>query len=127
MGEPPGMLHDGDKVRESAMKDVEACVIQQSRYWRCMRPYEAGNLINMHVLIENHLTSVEYEEKRGEYRLHGENSDLQKPRPSAEAMIGKDVIRSHQSKVLFESHKMTELNIFRDVISKSFENQVLAT
>ncbi|KAL0633314.1 Histone deacetylase hda1 [Maublancomyces gigas] len=110
MGEPPGMLHDGDKVRESAMKDVEACVIQQSRYWRCMRPYEA-----------------EYEEKRGEYRLHGENPDLQKSRPSAETMIGKDVIRSHQSKVLFESHKMTELNIFRDVISKSFENQVLAT
>lgn len=47
MGEPPGMLHDGDKVRESAMKDVEACVIQQSRYWRCMRPYEAGNLNNI--------------------------------------------------------------------------------
>lgn len=38
------MLHDGDKVRDSAMKDVEACVVQQSRYWRCMRPNEAGNL-----------------------------------------------------------------------------------
>lgn len=81
----------------------------------------------MHILSENHLIGVEYEEKRGEYRLHGENSDLQGPRPSAEAMTGKDVIRSHQSKILFENHKMTELNIFRDVISKSFENQVLAT
>lgn len=77
--------------------------------------------------MKNHLIIVEYEEKRGEYRLHGENSDLQKSRLSAEAMTGEDVIRSHQSKILFENHKMTELNIFRDVISKSFENQVLAT
>lgn len=77
MGEPPGMLHDGDKVRDSAMKDVEACVIQQSRYWRCMRPNEAGNLNDISLECnENDLTGVEYEEKRGEYRLHGENPDI---------------------------------------------------
>lgn len=44
LGEPPGRLHDGDKVRPSASRDVEKCVIQQSRYWRCMRLTESGNL-----------------------------------------------------------------------------------
>ncbi|RPB15611.1 hypothetical protein P167DRAFT_408212 [Morchella conica CCBAS932] len=79
LGEPPGRLHDGDKVRPSASRDVEKCVIQQSRYWRCMRLTES------------------------------------------------DVIRSHQAKVLWEKHRMSDLKIFRDTISVSFENQVLAT
>ncbi|KAI9699415.1 MAG: Histone deacetylase hda1 [Candelina mexicana] len=38
-----------------------------------------------------------------------------------------DVIRAYQSKNLYDQFKMTSLFILRDRISKSFENQVLAT
>ncbi|KAI9716932.1 MAG: hypothetical protein M1812_005081 [Candelaria pacifica] len=39
----------------------------------------------------------------------------------------KDVIRAYQSKNLYDEFKMTSLFILRDRLSKSFENQVLAT
>ncbi|KAI9735225.1 MAG: Histone deacetylase hda1 [Cirrosporium novae-zelandiae] len=38
-----------------------------------------------------------------------------------------DVIRSYQAKNLYNSHKMTSLYVYRDKISKSFDNQILAT
>lgn len=38
-----------------------------------------------------------------------------------------DIIRNYQSNMLFSEHQMISLNIFRSGISKSFENQVLAT
>jgi len=38
-----------------------------------------------------------------------------------------DVVRAWQSKVMLENYGMTELFILRDRISKSFQNQVLAT
>ncbi|OJJ32761.1 hypothetical protein ASPWEDRAFT_42791 [Aspergillus wentii DTO 134E9] len=38
-----------------------------------------------------------------------------------------DVIRGYQSKQLYENYKLTSLYIYRTAISKSFENQVLAT
>jgi histone deacetylase 6 len=38
-----------------------------------------------------------------------------------------DIIRQYQTKLLYDNYKMTSLYIFRDQISKSFENQVLAT
>lgn len=37
-----------------------------------------------------------------------------------------DIIRQYQAKQLYEEHKLTSLYIYRDTISKSFENQVLA-
>ncbi|MCJ1354248.1 MAG: Histone deacetylase hda1 [Icmadophila ericetorum] len=44
---------------------------------------------------------------------------------SAERMH--DVIRAYQSKDLYDRHKMISLYVFREKLSKSFENQVLAT
>ncbi|OJJ43996.1 hypothetical protein ASPZODRAFT_18771 [Penicilliopsis zonata CBS 506.65] len=38
-----------------------------------------------------------------------------------------DVIRAYQSKHLFDNYKLTSLYIYRNAISKSFENQVLAS
>ena len=38
-----------------------------------------------------------------------------------------DIIREHQSTVLFNNHQMVNLYVFRPKISKSFEKQVLAT
>ncbi|MCJ1307172.1 Histone deacetylase hda1 [Agyrium rufum] len=38
-----------------------------------------------------------------------------------------DVIRTYQSKILYDSHKMIPLFILQERLSKSFENQVLAT
>ncbi|KAE8167019.1 hypothetical protein BDV40DRAFT_296049 [Aspergillus tamarii] len=38
-----------------------------------------------------------------------------------------DVIRAYQSKRLYENYKLTSLYIYRTAISRSFENQVLAT
>ena len=38
-----------------------------------------------------------------------------------------DVIRAYQSKHLYDSHKMINLFVFRENISKSFQNEVLAT
>jgi histone deacetylase 6 len=40
MGEPPGQLHEGSIACKSAVEVVHQCVIQQSRYWRCMKPRE---------------------------------------------------------------------------------------
>lgn len=48
-----------------------------------------------------------------------------RPRFGGERMH--DVVREWQSKVLFDEFKMTSLFILREKISKSFENQVLAT
>lgn len=42
-------------------------------------------------------------------------------------LISPDVIRSYQSKTLYDRHKMVNLYVFREKLSKSFENQVLAT
>ncbi|EFE37831.1 hypothetical protein TRV_07489 [Trichophyton verrucosum HKI 0517] len=41
--------------------------------------------------------------------------------------VGTDIIRQYQAKQLYEEHKLTSLYIYRDTISKSFENQVLAS
>lgn len=63
------------------MKDVEKCVVQQSRYWRCMRPQEAGNIEKIrafYISSEIHLMNAEFGEKKGEYRLHGKIFVLQK-------------------------------------------------
>jgi histone deacetylase 6 len=38
-----------------------------------------------------------------------------------------DVIRAYQSKQLYDNFKLTSLYIYRTSISKSFENQVLAS
>ena len=38
-----------------------------------------------------------------------------------------DVIREYQGNQLYKEHKMNTLRILRDRVSKSFENQVLAT
>lgn len=38
-----------------------------------------------------------------------------------------DILRKYQAEQLYEQHKMTRLAIFRDTISKSFEDQVLAS
>lgn len=38
-----------------------------------------------------------------------------------------DVIRAYQSKHLYDSHKMINLFVFRENISKSFQDEVLAT
>ncbi|KAM5441706.1 Histone deacetylase hda1 [Microsporum ferrugineum] len=38
-----------------------------------------------------------------------------------------DIIRQYQAKQLYDDHKLTSLYIYRDAISKSFENQVLAS
>ncbi|KAI5819059.1 histone deacetylase Clr3 [Pyronema omphalodes] len=38
MGEPPGKLHDGVHASKGAIEVVHECVVQQSLYWRCMRP-----------------------------------------------------------------------------------------
>ncbi|WEW56248.1 Histone deacetylase hda1 [Emydomyces testavorans] len=38
-----------------------------------------------------------------------------------------DIIRQYQAKQLYDEHKLTNLYIYRDSISKSFENQVLAS
>ncbi|KAI9814010.1 MAG: Polyamine deacetylase hdac10 [Pycnora praestabilis] len=46
-------------------------------------------------------------------------------KPNKEIVI--DIIRNYQSKVLYENHKMINLFVLRDRLSKSFENQVLAT
>lgn len=40
MGEPPGKLHEGDVASRGAVETVTQCVIQQSRYWRSMKPRE---------------------------------------------------------------------------------------
>lgn len=37
-----------------------------------------------------------------------------------------DVIRNYQAKTLYDNYKLTSLYIYRNGISKSFENQVLA-
>lgn len=68
-------------------------------------------------------------EKTNSYRLHGKGVKSIKLEPfkSTDKRYRKDVIRSHQAKVLWEKHRMSDLKIFRDTISVSFENQVLAT
>jgi histone deacetylase 6 len=40
---------------------------------------------------------------------------------------GLDVIRAYQSKHLYDNFKLTNLFIYRNSISKSFDHQVLAT
>lgn len=37
-----------------------------------------------------------------------------------------DIIRQYQAKQLYDEYKLSSLYIYRDTISKSFENQVLA-
>ena len=37
-----------------------------------------------------------------------------------------DIIRSYQTKELYDNYRLTSLYIYRTAISKSFENQVLA-
>ncbi|CEJ59885.1 Putative Histone deacetylase HdaA [Penicillium brasilianum] len=52
------------------------------------------------------------------------------PRPPQHPMGGDrlhDVLRGYQAKILYESFKLTPLYIYRTKISRSFENQVLAS
>ncbi|KAH0542594.1 hypothetical protein FGG08_003002 [Glutinoglossum americanum] len=58
------------------------------------------------------------------YSLGGKQVQVPK-KVKAERMH--DVIRAYQSEMLYTKFKMTKLQIFRDRISRSYENQVLAT
>ena len=38
-----------------------------------------------------------------------------------------DIIRQYQAMQLYDTHRLTQLHIFRNKVSRSFDNQVLAT
>jgi hypothetical protein len=60
----------------------------------------------------------------GGERLHGKSAN---PSILASLTFQTDIIRQYQAHHLYDNYKLTELHVFRDTISKSFEHQVLAT
>ncbi|EEP79153.1 histone deacetylase clr3 [Uncinocarpus reesii 1704] len=105
MGEPPDRLI-GAGASNAGVSTVRQVAMIQSKYWRCM--YPKG------IQIQSELSSV--------YSL---KFNLGPP----EAFWGNrvhDIIRQYQAKQLYDEHKLTSLYIYRNSISKSFENQVLA-
>ena len=111
MGEPPGRLHDGNVACRSAVDVVNQCVKQQSRYWRCMKPRMAP---------PGQWTQPDDDAAR----LNGEHPPSSWLRMTD---LLEDVIRAWQSQNMRQKYRMSPLPIFRERISISFENQVLAT
>ena len=109
MGEPPDRLSSTTPTK-AAVQTVKKVQLQQANYWRTVFPKDLNSNLRRAL---------------GAERMHGELSvvSLMRAVPLTEA----DVIRQYQSNNLYDKHKMVELYIFRDRLSKSFENQVLAT
>lgn len=102
MGEPPDRLDESAEPSASGVKTVQMVMRQQANFWKCMYPKPI----------------------MGGDNVTGEQIGLRESVPS-ERMH--DVVRAWQSKVLWDEHQMLSLFIRREKISKSFENQVLAT
>ena len=109
MGEPPDRLSSTTPTK-AAVQTVKKVQLQQANYWRTVFPKDLNSNLRRAL---------------GAERMHGELYvvSLMRAVPLTEA----DVIRQYQSNNLYDKHKMVELYIFRDRLSKSFENQVLAT
>ena len=102
MGEPPDRLDGGAEPSASGVKTVQLVMRQQANFWKCMYPKPI----------------------MGSDNVTGEQIGL---RESVSSERMHDVVRAWQSKVLWDEHQMLSLFIRREKISKSFENQVLAT
>ena len=105
MGDPPDRLHS-TTPSELATSAVRRVMMIQSHYWKCMYPKGPEN--------------------QGVWtdRLHGKERNPQQRMD--DLIIGSDVIRQYQAKHLYDNYKLTSLYIYRNGLSKSFENQVLA-
>ena len=47
--------------------------------------------------------------------------------PDEQPLMALDVIRSYQAGQLLENHKMITLMVYHDKLSRSFENEIVAT
>ena len=80
----------------------------------------------------NNLPSLGVEPVSGIYggeRLHGTMRSwlpLKTNQPKL-ILVRTDIIRQWQATHLYDKYKLTQLHIFRDTVSKSFDHQVLAT
>ncbi|KAJ5626517.1 histone deacetylase [Penicillium herquei] len=106
MGEPPERLHDADPSSDG-IATVRRVMNIQGAYWRCMYPKPPSQPV-------------------WSTRLHGMPMS-----PIFDESVKltnmEDLLREVQSKNLYQTAKLTPLYIYRTSISKSFENQVLAS
>ncbi|KAI5302736.1 Histone deacetylase hda1 [Ascosphaera pollenicola] len=102
MGEPPDRLSN-ITASKLAVETIELVKREQSKYWQCLYPKREPPppppIDSLFVSVPPTFYG---------HRLH-------------------DVLRQYQTKVLYDDYKMTNLYIYRDSISESFRNEVLAT
>jgi hypothetical protein len=124
MGDTVPVLEERAATR-SAISTVRQVIAHQSKYWRCLVPTEARTGECGFGAIGEHISpNPEIEDVPGAERMHGRLRRQTMPRRPTDLQ---DVIRAYQSHCLYENHKMMNLHIFRQAISKSFDKQVLAT
>lgn len=97
MGEPPERILDSEPT-SAGVDTVHMVIRQQSKFWRRLFPINSGEL------LKNRIPAV----ATASERMH-------------------DAVRTWQTKVLWDEFQMRPLPIIRDTLSKSFDNQVLAT
>ena len=137
MGEPPdrmGRIAPG----KIAVNDVHKTMSAQSRYWACMRCRDLEPRTSPCFIQELNIAPAIYAKPCSDIyssckliarrahawwdprtRTDGVSADFRSP--------SSDVIRQYQTNGLYRDHTMINLFILRDRISRSFENQVLAT
>ncbi|EEH17458.2 hypothetical protein PABG_00021 [Paracoccidioides brasiliensis Pb03] len=99
MGEPPDRLYSASASRP-AVHTVKRVAMIQSAYWKSI--YPKGCMVRQ--LLASNLAQRKLV-----------------------LIVPADIIRQYQAKQLYDDCKLTNLYIYRDTISKSFENQVLAS
>ena len=105
MGEPPDRLNP-TQATHHAVETVARVRLIQSEYWRCLNPKGSSSLL-------------------AGRPLHGLTPFRCCICPLLTMCA--DLLRQAQAKELYDRHKMTQLHIFRDNVSPSFSDQVLAT
>lgn len=111
MGEAPDRIQGGP-ANAIAVEDVRKVMRTQSNYWGCMR---------------NEETDISALSELSGDRMHGKPTQLSDYAPANQFLTKSDVIRLFQSHDLYKTYSMIRLIIYREALSRSFQNEVLAT
>ena len=95
------------------------------------KPISKGSTrsVQIHILLPTLLIYLDFTGMEGSEMVHGQCSFalLITRMALGYPLTSLDIVRAHQAKHLYESFKMTRLFVYREVISKSFKDEVLAT
>lgn len=121
----PDRIRD-TKATETGIETVQMVAMYQSQFWPSLYPKDAHQGY-LHTKVTMNI--AKYLSRNWQQTGCGAHARYANPRAPnlTESDPKPDVVRYYQASQLKENHKMVKVMVYREKLSKSFENQVIAT